>query len=63
MIADTVTKDGCTYTCEANKICKSKYGRSFGACVPPSFGNKCFGIPSQCQDCNQVVNCDGGSSG
>ena len=53
--------DKCDYKCDTNKICYSKYtkytgpGIKYGYCLP---GEKCFDIPSECQDCNQVVNCE-----
>ena len=29
--------------------------------MPRSFGDKCFGIPENCQNCNEVVDCEAGS--
>ena len=53
-----VTKSSCQYTCEANGSCRSRYsGGGSGSCFPPEFGGKCVGIPDNCQNCNEVVDC------
>ena len=33
-----------------------------GQCFSKFFGGMCLGTPSQCQDCNQVVDCSRGNS-
>ena len=38
------------------------YGLTSGSCFPQDFGGSCSGTPSQCSDCNRVLNCGGGSS-
>ena len=61
-----VTKGDCEYTCLKNKGCQSRStrggaGRSQGSCFPQSFGGGCFGIPENCQDCNEIVDCEAGT--
>merc|ERR1711935_432627 len=60
----------CKYTCKNDGGCRVKFdseqvfsGASGGSCFPKSFGGSCIGTPSKCSDCNQKVNCGGGSGG
>ena len=61
-----VTKGDCKYTCLKNKGCQSRStsggdGRTQGSCFPQSFGGTCTGIPENCQNCNEVVDCEAGT--
>ena len=54
-------KGDCQYTCEANGSCQSRYsGGGSGSCFPLDFGGECVGIPENCQNCNEVVDCQFG---
>jgi hypothetical protein len=61
-----VTKGDCIYTCLPNKGCQSRStlggsGKTQGSCFPQSFGGSCFGIPENCQNCNEVIDCEAGT--
>merc|ERR1712179_107853 len=53
----------CRYQCKSNGGCQVTYigpsrpGQLSGSCFPKSFGGSCSGTPSECQDCNQALNC------
>jgi len=55
----------CRYFCAPGGSCKTRYagpsrpGSTSGACFGDSGGKKgeCFGIPSECRNCNQVLSC------
>lgn len=60
----TAKQDPCSYSCESNGGCSVKYigslrtGLSTGVC----FSGSCSGTPPECKNCDQVLNCTGGSS-
>ena len=41
------------------QIGKHSYSEIQGACYPEAFGGECFGTPTPCRPCNQVVSCGG----
>ena len=57
------TAQDCDYKCQSNGGCTVSYGLTSGSCFSAKFGGSCSGTPSQCSDCNRVLNCGGGSSG
>jgi len=54
----------CKYSCLDSGACEVRYtgrprsGNTKGSCFPASFGGRCSGTPSECQDCNRVKNCE-----
>ena len=41
-----------------DKSCSTSYsGGDKGFCYPPDLGGECLLIPSQCDDCNKIVDC------
>ena len=55
--------DVCSYACTDTGGCNVQFtgpprgGPTFGSCFPASFGGSCNGIPPECMDCNQVLEC------
>jgi len=61
-------EDDCEYSCTEQNGCAVEYtgpveGTTVtlvrGACYPEAFGGECFGTPTLCRPCNQVVSCGG----
>ena len=64
-VTTTTTSIVCDYKCnERNKGCNVTYvgpprdGALIGSCFSKKFGGKCSGTPPECQNCNQVLNCE-----
>ena len=61
---DEPPQDVCDYQCQESGGCQVTYqgppraGNTFGSCFPLLFGGTCSGTPDECQDCNQVIQCE-----
>ena len=61
-----LTEDDCQYFCQFDdEGCQTTYSpkgsnKTKGSCNPKNLGGDCIDIPENCENCNEVVDCQAG---
>ena len=64
MITVVPAPDLCSYSCSPGGGCSVKYtgpprsGSTSGSCFSAAFGGSCSGIPAECLECKNVIECN-----